>query len=411
MAKNTIPSHLRVKQKKINRMHLLTILIICSFYSQFLSTGFVPLLPKITEVYSSNASHSPTQLLISFYLLGFASAQIFAGTLADFFGRRKILIIGLLISIFGSLVCTVAPSLIFLFLAFYFQAFGVGFIIPIENVMISESDDDPEKVQGGYSYINIALCLGSIVAPSLTGLVADKLFINLNFMIYVIVGILILYFSIKYLPDTASPIVHEPLLKRVKTVFRSLFTSFKGRPVFTSMLLYSAAIMAVTAAFNTAMPIYMSVKYHLPVWRIGLGFMVANTANSLGLIAALALAKTKRKDFVLLVCAIICIVMTILIPIARESAYQLIMVLYVVIIFLIGLVTPVIWFIALNNDEIPAPQTSALIIFWQNIFSIIASTVAAFLSKNTQVPIACIFLVLFLIALYAANKYRNKIRS
>lgn len=406
MSINTIKNTKYSQNKQVNRGHLLILLVVCSFYSQFLSTGFVPLLPKITEVYTTGSNHSNTQLLISFYLLGFASAQIFAGILADYFGRRCVLLVGILISVIGSIICSFAPSLVFLFVAFYFQAFGVGFIIPIENVMIAESESDPEKVQGGYSYINVALCIGSIVAPSITGVIADKLHIHLNFIIYVFVGILILLLAFKYLPDTGNLCIREPLVKRIKTILISLFTSFRGRPVFTSMLFYSASIMAVTAAFNTAVPIFMSEIYHLPVWRIGVGFMVVNTANSLGLLAAISLAKLKRKEVILFVCAIIFIVMSIIIPFVKMYSFKLVVLPYLVIIFCIGLSTPVIWFIALNNREIPASQSAALIIFWQNIFSIIASSISAFLSKNTQVPIACIFLVLFLIALYSVVKYR-----
>ena len=407
MQKNKIRKKLSSRKKKINRLHLLTLLVICSFYAQFLSTGFVPLLPKITEVYTSGTNHSNTQLLIAFYLLGFASAQIFSGTLADYFGRRKILLIGISISIFGSVVCLFAPTLLFLFFAFYFQAFGVGFIIPIENVMISESDTDPDKVQDGYSYINVALCIGGIVAPSLTAFIADSLFISLNFVMYVIVGVLLLYFSFKYLPETASPTLHEPILQRMKTIWLSLFTSFRGRPVFTSMLLYSAATMAITAAFNTAAPIFMTEMYHLPLWRVGVSFMVVNTLNSLGLLAALLLYKVKRKDTVLVVCAVIFIVASIAVPLGHMYSMRLGGIPYVILIFFVGLVTPVIWFVALNNDEISAPQSAALIIFWQNIFSVIASSISSYLSKNTQVPIGLIFLTLSIITLYAALKYRT----
>jgi MFS family permease len=66
-------------------------------------------LPAIAR--SLGASFAGIEWVVTAYLLSFAALLMPAGALADRFGRKKILIIGLSIFTFASLLCGSAPNL------------------------------------------------------------------------------------------------------------------------------------------------------------------------------------------------------------------------------------------------------------------------------------------------------------
>src|SRR5215469_14550758 len=58
-----------------------------------------------------HAGVSGLQWTIDTYLMVLASLLILSGSLGDRFGRRRILIVGLLLFAFGSLLCGLAPDI------------------------------------------------------------------------------------------------------------------------------------------------------------------------------------------------------------------------------------------------------------------------------------------------------------
>src|ERR1700759_3665359 len=60
---------------------------------------------------SLNASFAGMEWVLTAYMLSFASLLMPAGALADRFGRKKILIVGLSTFTFASLMCGAAPNL------------------------------------------------------------------------------------------------------------------------------------------------------------------------------------------------------------------------------------------------------------------------------------------------------------
>ncbi|MGB0498383.1 MAG: multidrug effflux MFS transporter [Rubricella sp.] len=83
----------------------------------------LPGLPAIAEAYALSDPNR-AQAIITAYLIGFGVGQIFIGVLADRFGRRPVLLIGLVIYGIAALVCVIAPTLETLLLARLIQGLG-----------------------------------------------------------------------------------------------------------------------------------------------------------------------------------------------------------------------------------------------------------------------------------------------
>ena len=70
---------------------------------------FLPSLPGLKAEF--NVGYSEVQLTVSLYLLTFACAQLVYGTLADRFGRRRVILIGLAIYIVAPIMCASAETI------------------------------------------------------------------------------------------------------------------------------------------------------------------------------------------------------------------------------------------------------------------------------------------------------------
>src|SRR5205807_6966295 len=86
--------------------------------------GLTVALPRIGE--DLHASTSSLLWVINGYLLLFAAPIIAVGRLADIVGRRKVVLVGIVIFVAGSALCPVARSDTFLFVAPLIQVVGGG---------------------------------------------------------------------------------------------------------------------------------------------------------------------------------------------------------------------------------------------------------------------------------------------
>ena len=107
-------------------------LIVACVFSQFIHTVYGSVvniaLPEISS--QLHAGIASLQWVVSAYVLALASLLIFAGTLADRFGRKRVLIIGNLIMIGGAVISALAPSVMILTLGRFTQGIGSALMAP-----------------------------------------------------------------------------------------------------------------------------------------------------------------------------------------------------------------------------------------------------------------------------------------
>src|SRR3954471_842807 len=82
----------------------------------------VPALPLLVRLFDDSPSR--VQLVLSLYLAGIAAGQLVYGPLSDRFGRRPVLIAGLAMFLFGTVLCGAAPSLDLLILGRVLEGLG-----------------------------------------------------------------------------------------------------------------------------------------------------------------------------------------------------------------------------------------------------------------------------------------------
>lgn len=132
-----------------------------------LSTDFyLPALPSITAALGTDVAS--TQLTLSVFLVGFGVGQLAYGPLSDRFGRRPVLMVGLVVYVLASIACTVAPDIATLIAARFLQALGAC-AGPVLGRAIVRDIYGPQESARVLSYMSAAMALAPLVGPVFGG--------------------------------------------------------------------------------------------------------------------------------------------------------------------------------------------------------------------------------------------------
>lgn len=109
-------------QGEFSNRALLALVIAATAIGPLSMNLLVPSMPGLQRAF--NVDYGTVQLTLSGYLFALAGAQLIHGPLSDRFGRRPVLLCGLIINLIGSTICFFAPSIYVLIFGRIIQAVG-----------------------------------------------------------------------------------------------------------------------------------------------------------------------------------------------------------------------------------------------------------------------------------------------
>ena len=124
----------------------------------------VPALPLLVRLFDDSPSR--VQLVLSLYLAGIAAGQLVYGPLSDRFGRRPVLIAGLAMFLFGTVLCGAAPSLDLLVLGRVLEGLGACAGIVLARAIIRDVYER-EAAARGLALVMMAMTLAPAISPAL----------------------------------------------------------------------------------------------------------------------------------------------------------------------------------------------------------------------------------------------------
>jgi len=229
-----------------------------------------------------DAGPAAVQFVVSGFLLGLGIGQLFCGPLADRFGRRPVLISGLLLFVLGSLVCANATAVETLLGGRLLQAFGAATSGAISKALVSDlfRGADTARVM---SYVTATLETSMILAAPVGGRLGEHLSWQSIFWVSSAYAGVILLAVLFLLPESRpadAPRVLSPAL--VLRSYRSLCRS----PPFIGNVLLISLIAGAGIAYFSVMPLALAEHAGHSADTIGDLLML----NGLALIAGALLA-------------------------------------------------------------------------------------------------------------------------
>jgi MFS family permease len=205
-------------------------------------------------------------LFAAFSLSSFAGTTI-GGALTDRFGRKGIIMFGLIASSFS----TVVMGLIDSFQAFFFLALFVGILTdvagPAHQAMIADLLPE-EKRADGYGILRVAFNLSVVIGPAIGGLLASRSYLLL-FLSDAAVSMLTVILIAIFLPET-KPAAHPDALKE------SMAETFAGYGLVfrdAAFMLFLGAVMLQVFTYmnmNTTLGVYLRSEHGIPESGYGL---------------------------------------------------------------------------------------------------------------------------------------------
>lgn len=133
---------------------------------------FVPALPS--AALDLGASTSSVQRTLSFYIIGLAIGQLIYGPISDRYGRRPVLLFGMVLYAASCIAALVAPTIDSLIAARLFQALGgcTGLVLGRAIIRDSVAGDDAAK---RLSMLNLIIMAGPGLSPLIGSALTETL--------------------------------------------------------------------------------------------------------------------------------------------------------------------------------------------------------------------------------------------
>lgn len=267
--------------KGINPKYILFFVFILVITGQSAVDIYLPSFPAMVEFF--HTTKNMVQLSLSSFLVGYGGSQLIYGPLSDHFGRRPVLLFGMILFSVASVLCFFSASIEMFLLFRLLQGIGVSVANVHQRALIRDIYSG-KLLNKNASYVATIWALVPLVAPTIGGHIQYYLNWKINFIFLALVGFLLsLAIGLK-LPETSARDQHAKLtFKKVIKDYLFLLTN----KVFIGNVMCCAFLSCIFTLFNVAGPFLLQIELNFsPItygWILivsGGGFFVGSFCNS-----------------------------------------------------------------------------------------------------------------------------------
>jgi DHA1 family bicyclomycin/chloramphenicol resistance-like MFS transporter len=227
-------------------------------------------LPSIGHLLGAPASQ--VQLTISFYLIGFATAQVFHGPLSDRHGRRPVLLAALGLYLVASLACALSFSIETLIVARFVQAVGGSGATVLARAVVRDMFEGG-RIGRELSRMAAIMALAPLIAPLIGGVLQTAFGWRSNFVALICFGAAAWAMVWFLLPETLRQRAPEPV--SLASTLRS-YRRFLGERVFVVHLGIAACCMCGLFAWISSAAFVLQDVYGYSALAFGITFALAS---------------------------------------------------------------------------------------------------------------------------------------
>ncbi len=317
-------------------------------------------------------SNTMVQLTITASLFGMACGQLLVGPITDSFGRRRVLLIALMVFVITSVACVLAPNIIWMIISRFVLGFSAagGFVTVNAFIRDMASGNNAAKLYATQATIS---SMAPVVAPLVGGqllLLGDwhVVFIFLAFIGAAVMGLVWLY-----LPETL------PVAQRSRLSFANTFNSWGSvlrDPRFVLLTCLSGFMFGAIATFIAGAPFALEEGFKLTptqyTFAFASGTIVLFTANFINRHQLKRLASIHLIRFGLAMAVLTVVILTTVNLLGIHNLF-ISMISFGFVFLAIGFINPNVMGLAMQEHAERAGVAAGLIGFTSSLFGAIAA--------------------------------------
>ncbi len=260
---------------------------------------FFPLIPVIKTAFS--LTNAQAQLAFSAGVFGMAFSTLAYGSAADRYGRRPMLLIGLMLFLLGSVVSALAGSFEVLLAGRIIQSLGAGCGITLARA-IAKDVYGPERLVKSIAYLTLFFALGGLSSPAVGGFLVDQFGWRTVFGFAAVAGLAMLIGAHVIVPETGCSAEQYYSHSLLAGFFQLL-----ARPRFCALIIQTACSTGTFMVVATASSMLMKETLHRPATEFGLYFSMVPVGFVIGSIISSRIGNRVSVEVMIVIAASIAV--------------------------------------------------------------------------------------------------------
>ncbi|WP_417143413.1 Bcr/CflA family efflux MFS transporter [Raoultibacter massiliensis] len=182
-------------QKYLGPFGLVALLVVTSLVTPLSLDMYTPAVPHMTEYFETDAS--TVNLTLAGYYLFFAIGLLVFGPTSDRYGRKPVLLAGMLAYTAASALCAMAPDIWMLIGMRVVQALGAGAVSAVSTAIVKDAII-PEKREAILSIVQVMFVVGPVLAPVVGALILQVADWHMTFWTLSGIGLVCAVLSLLY---------------------------------------------------------------------------------------------------------------------------------------------------------------------------------------------------------------------
>ena len=282
---------------------LVVILMMLSLITAISVDMYLPAMPGIMKTF--NTTESLVQFSLVIFMIGGAIGQLFYGPFSDKYGRKPVIIIGLVIYLIATTMCILANSINLFLFARIMQAFGCCSAIVTAFAIVRDYFVD-EQMAKIVAYISAVIIISPVLAPLVGSAFLGhyhnwhSIFIGLD-----IFGLISLLLVIFFLKESNKHKHSNPL--SLGKIFKGYLSIFKSG-TFIGFTLANAMVFGSFLLYISESPFILMNYFHVSAHNYAVNFGIIAIGLMIGSLTVSGLVKIFSNKFILLTGAFLVII-------------------------------------------------------------------------------------------------------
>ena len=340
--------------KANSKLFLVLLLGVLSAFGPFVVDLYLPSLPQLASFFETSASM--TQLTLTTAMIGLAVGQLLLGPLSDKFGRKKPLIISLVIYIISTVLIIYAPNIESMIVLRVVQGLSSAGSVVISRAIATDLYRGREMTRF-FGLLMTINGIAPIISPILGSLLLEYISWKGVFVFLALIGVVVLFFCFR-LKESLS--VENRVQGSIFATFSTFGVIIKNR-LFMSYVGIESFLLGAMFAYIAASPFILQSFYGLSAFIFSLCFGANGAALVIG--ANIGGKLPNRKALAIGVFAFVVAALYTIAVLIIQPNWLFVEIGFFAMLLLMGITFPAISSLAMESERQYAGSASALLGF------------------------------------------------